>query len=1602
MTVMVKNHCRILAILFCLCCHLFSFGQISANFTTTSPRSGCSPLVVNFRDSSTGNPTQCRWDLGNGVTSVLQNPSTTYFNPGTYAVKLVVRNAAGTADSITKTDYITVFSSPTATFTADRTTGCFPLSVNFTDGSTPGSGSITAWFWDFGDGTTSTQQNPTHVYTSAGSFAVTLRVVNSLGCARTFTRTQYIAVANGVTADFSFTTTPLCAAPAIASFINTSTGPTPLSFSWNFGDGSTSTTASPTHTYTNNGTYSVTLIAVSAQGCSDSITRTNAITVGNVQAVFTSADTVCVNEPVTLTNTSSPTPAASVWTLGNGSISTSQNAMTTYTTPGNYTVKLVADFGGCFDSLTRQIHVTARPQPQFIASPTAFCSVPATVNFTNQTAGGGTVLWNFGDGTTSTLQNPSHTYTAAGNYTVTLTVTNANGCSETRTQTDLIQIVRPQVNANNLPRNGCAPITIYPTATVTSGHTINSYLWKFGDGTTSSSPAPTHTYNTTGVYTVTLVYTTSEGCVDSVVVPNAVRVGTRPTAAFTVQPNNVCAFQNVSFTDQSTGTVDQWLWNFGDGGTSTQQNPTYSYSDTGWFHVQLIVYNNTCADTIRIQNAVHIKPPIAAFTVQNNCAAKFTKAFVDGSVGANTWLWNFGDGTTSNQQNPVHTYASTGVYTVTLTVTNDTCSHTTTQQVRVIDENALFATPDSIVCRNATANFVSSGINTANISVWQWNFGDGSSASTDSVATHVYTVSGNYNVTLTITDLLGCIDSMSLPIRVYGPTANFAVSAPVSCLYNNLTTFTNQSTSDGLHPIIRWEWNYGDGTIDSTGTPPYQHSYATAGNYTVSLLVRDSYGCTDVATNAAAVTISQPNAGFYSVDTITCTGRPIRFTNTSTGTGMQYLWNFGDGNTGIDLNPQHNYASIGTYTIQLIVTDQYGCQDSITRPAYIAISYPRARFTISDSASTCPPLLVNFAHQSTDYTTLSWDFGDGTSAVIDSPSHFYTAAGIYYATLTVTGPGGCTDTAMKRIEIRGPSGSFTYAPLSGCKPLTVQFNGTAQNNATYTWDFADGTILVTTDSVVSHVYLNAGDYVPRLILTDAAGCSVPITGLDTVRVSGVTAGFTLSPSSFCNDGTVRFNNTTVGNDFITSYQWNFGDGTTGNDQHPSHYYSSPGVYTVSLLVTSQNGCRDSMTLVDTVRVFPNPVIRIDHDSSGCTPVTVRFNGQVISGDVASIRWQWNFGNGQTDTLQTPPAQTYSVANAYSINTIATDRNGCRDTASVTINAYPIPVVDAGPNVFICRGAFAQLSASGAATYVWNASPSLSCTTCPSPLAAPSDTTRYFVTGTTQFGCSATDSITVGVHHPFTLQVGQGDTVCSGTTVHLRASGADRYTWLPSTGVVNPSAGMTTANPTVTTLYQVIARDNVNCFTDTGYVNIRVWPYPTVDAGPDRTVSIGTTVTLQPTYSNDVSSYQWTNPLQTLSCIDCPSPTVRTRGERNTYRITVSNEGGCTTNDEITIYTICNGGNLFIPNTFSPNADGKNERFYPRGQGLNHIKSLRIYNRWGEMVFSAVDFDANDASAGWDGTYKGKVLPPDVYVYTCEVICQNYEVLTYNGNVTLLR
>jgi gliding motility-associated-like protein len=1590
--------------LFCLLVIGLSFlqqsasAQLQAKFSASAP-GGCAPLVVQFQDQSSGNPNSWQWDLGNGTISLFQHPSTVYFLPGTYPVKLVIRNAAG-ADSIIQQQFITVYTNPTASFLASDSIGCFPLKVQFTDKSIAPGANIRSWHWDFGDGHTSTQASPQHTYLNAGNHTVTLKITTDKGCTHSFSKEQFIRISSGVKSAFSDASDMNCKAPLTMQFQNVSTGPGTLSYSWDFGDGNNSTAQNPVHTYTRNGSFTVSLVTVSNAGCRDTLKKTNLVKLGVNITQFRIPDSICTNQPIDFINTSSPVPSSVRWSFGDGSSSTVLNPSKSYATAGTYDIKLVNTFEKCVDSITKPVKVFTRPKADFTSDVQTFCSVPAAVRF----SGSNNAIawrWEFGDGATANTREATHTYTSFGNYTVKLFITGAGGCIDSAVKSEYINIARPKVTITGLPAGGCLPLTVSPSITTEPGETIVSYHWDFGDGTTSTSATPVKQYAVEGKYTVKLFFVTAGGCKDSMILRDAVQTNVKPNADFSATPREGCAETNIVFTNLSTPKGTKWQWNFGDGGTSITEKPGYSYHDTGYFNVQLIVTNNTCADTIVKERYMYIKPPTAHFVSKMSCNDKFLRSFVNGSKGAARWLWNFGDGTTSTEWEPQHRYTATGTYQVSLTSWNGDCMEYNPQTIRIIDEHPGFNNSADETCKGGNVIFTPFNYNASNISSMSWKFGDGKTKNALGAVVHAYSKPGIYRVVMYFTDYNGCADSVvkQQAVRVHGPTAAFTVQQQTICK-GATALFEDKSTTDGIHPITRYSWNYGDGTSSNNASSPFTHSYTDTGSYTVTLKVLDSYGCVDSVVKPAGIIISKPTPVFSSPDTSSCPGKPINFNNSSGGSGLTFRWNFGDGTSSTQLKPVHTYAMPGLYTVTLYVTDKFGCTDSLIRPGYIRISIPVASFIASDSISTCPPLQVQFTSHAQNYATLKWDFGDGTGSVLQNPEHFYNRPGTYYVKQIIIGPGGCTDTAVKKMVVKGPQGFFTYAPLQGCKPLTVSMKASTSQNVSFVWDFNDGVTLPTKDSEVTHTYTNAGNFIPKLILIDSTGCRVPVTGKDTLKVVGVTARASMDEYRVCNEGFIQFTDRSVANDYITGHHWDFGDGSTSTQANPRHFYKQQGTYSIKHIAITSLGCRDTTMLNDTVKVWPKPDVTILGENAACEPAKLKFSPRVLTGDSAQFKWQWNFGNGNIIDKAQADSQQYQSAGNYTVQLQVSFNNFCRDTATHPVSIMPLPKTFAGNDTFVCYGKPVLLRPGGADKYVWTAAPGLSCTDCATPLINPDDNISYVVTGFTTFGCSTKDSINVRVRHPFRITAAPGDTLCKGESLAMKATGAELYQWFPAEGLNNQYIATPKATPSTTTIYTVVGSDSDHCFTDSAKVPVKVYPIPDVFAGNDTTVNTGATLPLRSVSSPDVNKWKWF-PANGLSCVDCAAPNAAIKNTI-TYRVDVSNEGGCKSYDDITIHAVCNGGNYFLPNTFSPNGDGANDVFYVRGKGVNRIQSLKIFNRWGQLVFEKRDITPNDPGSGWDGTYNGKRADMDVYIYIAEVICENSQIVALKGDVTLIR
>ena len=1584
-------------VLFALLFSTSAICQLSTAFRV-SPASGCAPLLVNFTDESTGGPTGWRWDLGNGTISNQQNPSTTYLIPGIYTVKLVITNASG-IDSLIKTNVINVIQPPQVAFSINNTTGCFPLRVQFADNSVATSGgSNTSWEWDFGDGTTSTAQNPNHIYYTTGNFNVALKVTNTSGCNSLLVKPALVRVSDGVKADFNASSLVNCQPPEAITFTNLSTGPGTISYKWNFGDGGSSTGTNPVHTYTTGGIYTVQLITESDQGCVDTITKNNLISIGNFNSNFKFRDSVCLGDTVKFTNLSLPAPNAATWFFGDGSTSIAANPIKIFSSAGTYVVKLVNNYGNCLDSIQKTIHIVSNPVPVIDVSDSVSCQAPFTVNFSNNTPGVTQWLWDFGDGTTSTLQNPTHTYTATGNYTVRLNVTLSAGCSGSVTKTNLIRIQKPVVAIANMPIGGCFPFTFNPTPVVTSVDTVTSWLWNFGDGGTSSQMLPSYLYANQGSYNVRLTITTSSGCTETITYTNGVRTGTKPVANFTAAPLTSCAGQPIVFTDQSTGSPDQWIWNFGDNGNSTVQNPTYSYTKAGPMTVRLIAIKNGCPDTIIKTNYLTILPPVANFNVQYDCAAAASIAFLDNSEGALTYAWDFGDGNTSTLSNPTHTYASPGTYITRLTVTNGSCTNSVQQTVNFYNLSPVITTDADAKCRLQSFSFSASNINPANVATWYWDLGDGTVQTTGSFS-HAYSTTGSYNVKLIVTDRNGCIDSTTKQVNVYGPTASFTALPGTQCV-GQAVTFTNTSVTDGVHPIVNFAWQFGDGNSLTSTLSPVQHNYTAALTYFPKMIITDSYGCVDSASAGTGIDIFASKINFTTIDSFSCPNNNIQFRNTSSGSNLSYLWDFGDGNTSTAVNPSHAYASTGIYTVKLIGREAIGCIDSAIKINYITIDLPRADFIASDTFTICPPMQVQFTNTSTYYKSVVWDFGDGNTSTVVNPAYSYSIPGDYIVTLTVTSAGGCTDRKQMRIRVLSKTiANLTYSPLVGCYPMPVNFAVNSNVNVKYLWDFGDGNTLLTTDSVMSFNYQFPGFYVPKLLLQDSQGCLTPLRGADTIKIFGVKTNFTANRMTFCDNGTVQFRDSSVTADIVTSYLWDFGDGNTSNLRNPSHTYTNTGAYDVTLTVSTATGCSNTIRKTHLIKIIPSPQPNITGTTSYCSPAIVNLTGNLINPDTSAIQWTWKIDN---KIINTKDLSSLSIptAGSYPVWLIAKNSTGCIDSTSTTVVVNQTPTIDAGRDTTICLGNSFVLNPSGASTYLWSPGTDLSCTNCTNPVSTPTNNIVYRVTGTTLEGCSNSDSIVVRVRNPFTVTVSASDTLCVGESIRLFASGAELYRWAPPAGLSSTTTANPIATPTTTTTYTVTGADTDNCFTDTKTVTVYVYNYPTINAGNDTVIMGGTSAQLLALGSPDITSYTW-SPSNTLSCTTCANPQA-TPKNNTTYAVEVSNIAGCKSRDSVTVLVGCLAGRIYIPNSFTPNNDGRNDRFFVMGDGVDKIRRMIIYDRWGKAVYSRENIQGNNAAVGWDGTINGYEQGTGIYTYITDVICGDGAVFRLQGTITLIR
>ncbi|MCB0852152.1 MAG: PKD domain-containing protein, partial [Bacteroidetes bacterium] len=457
------------------------------------------------------------------------HPPHTYNQPGFYSVRLIVSDQFGCRDTMIKTNYIDAWG-PTVDFSATPQGGWPPLAVQFTDLTTTTSSTTPMlWEWDFGDNSpVSTQQNPNHLYTAAGSYTVKLKVTDDQGCVDSLEIPNFVNVTFPVPS-FTVADDSTCAGNLV-SFLNTSQG-TGMTFQWDFGDGiGTSTLASPTYAYSDTGHYDVKLIATDVNGCVDSITIPNVVYIEQFEANFAGDPITGICPPLNtqFSDSTIGNVVAWTWTFGDGfGISQLQNPAYVYFQPGSFDVTLVATHeDGCQDTVTKANYVQlAGPNGIFVVDPLNVC-LGDSICITAVTTGAIMATIDYRDGNVDTRTNLSgltdtiyscHLYENPGRFSPVIVLEDAQGCVFTLTSSDTTTVYSlPNAGISPLDTVGCLPFTLSLFDTSIPGDSaISTWIWDLGDGSTSSLQNPVHTYLIDSTYQVKLMITDINGCVDS-------------------------------------------------------------------------------------------------------------------------------------------------------------------------------------------------------------------------------------------------------------------------------------------------------------------------------------------------------------------------------------------------------------------------------------------------------------------------------------------------------------------------------------------------------------------------------------------------------------------------------------------------------------------------------------------------------------------------------------------------------------------------------------------------------------------------------------------------------------------------------------------------------------------------------------------------------------------------------------------------------------------------------------------------------------------------------------------------------------------------------
>lgn len=1101
--------------------------DFSANVT-----SGCVSFSVQFSDNSTNSPNGWYWEFPGGTpsTSTQQNPLVTYHTQGIYDVTLVASNSVG-SDETTKYNYIVA-----------NDFGPLDIELVMNDNILTvinNSDPTYSYSWDFGDGYFSSEFAPVHEYSYSGDYSVTLSVEGE--CGYDFVIYDILAVVP-IVVDFEVGNTEVCVGDYV-SFYNNTSGDA-VDFLWTFEGGTpaTSTDFSPVIVYNTVGVFDVSLMS-SNQYTSDSKTISNYITVlPNTVADF---DFVVNGDVVEFINNSQGANDY-FWDFGDGTNSNEFEPTKTYTTSGNFTVTLHA-YGQCGTNIVEvNILISLDVSADFSINVIDNC-VPGLVQFTNESTGDiQDVLWVFEGGTpaTSTEMNPIVTYNQAGQYDVTLTVSNPHS-DDVMVQTDAVTIGDVPVPSFDYSLTNGNIVNITNNST-----NFNTVQYNMGDGTIlNTTHVVDYTYEP-GQYQITI--TLENDCGTSTTTYNVV-VEDELFAFFNFTQSGTCTPVTVNYSNLSTGNITSYNWTFPGGTPATSQlaNPTVTYSSPGTYSATLVVSDGLEQSTYTVNNAIEVNEGPHIHVEFEQVGNKVT--LTSFSTNYDSLIYDFGNGHIVYDEEFVeYTYPQYGNYIISVTAINE-CGEETLQFV-VVDNTppvADFVANEPFGCVPHTVHF--QNLSSQHATSFVWSFEGGTPVLSSEVnPVVVYNTPGTFDVRLIA---IGNESNDTILLQDYiiinnKPLAAFTFNKEeLQVTFNNLTTNGNT-----------YHWDFGDGNTSDLLNPV--HLYEEEGIYSVTLISSNECGSDTITRTVNLLNIPVSIFGVAG-STSGCSPFEVQFSDLSEGEVSSYLWLFEGGtpSTSMLQNPLVTYNTSGQYDVTLITTNSIG-SDTLTVSNYINVYDIPSEVVVNIQKTglnvnfTAVPGFANY--------TYTWDFGDGKTGNGMSVFHSYDFEGEYFVTLHIQNQcGEYSQEFSVNVSSLIPVGNFSIGGTSGCVPLVVDFVDETINNPTsWLWSFPGGIPSESTEPNPTVTYNQPGNYTVTLTVSNELGSHTRIRNNFINVGNEPRADYTFTQAG----SDVIFTNTS---NYAYWYQWDFGDGNSSVEINPTHTYAD-GEYIATLIAT--NGC----------------------------------------------------------------------------------------------------------------------------------------------------------------------------------------------------------------------------------------------------------------------------------------------------------------------------------------------------------------------------------------------------------------------------------------------